>query len=411
MKKLKYLFTLMLAFALVSCFTYVHAEVAYKAYNRGDKIVVNLNDNLKGNFYVLADSDTTNNTITAVYETTLGEAVKYGATANGFDGSEVETNLKTLTSTWTAKNIEIRLLTAEEVKAGINFSKDISEDFTEPTFLINNKNYWLGDVAIDGDKTYPGIVNYWNTYSTITVAPEDTTTAYIRPVITITKDLIEGENKTPDYATEWNKYVEFYKDNDMMDFIKYLILGDGEDEDTTFDIQHTENSLKVIIKDTLEEYITNFTYKDGVISYVEYAGPEDYSAFDQLMVANAEVALVEYKGFDLEKFEEWLENSKGLTLEKDGIEVVLVTETEKDENGTSTTTYMKSFKADITHDFATYQEYLKNQSSQNKPSEDTTTEKNPTTGLLNYGTIALASVIVAGGIYLVVRKKNKLPHA
>lgn len=412
MKNTKKILTFLIAFALMACFTYVDAAT-YSAYKRGDKIEVKLNDTTTGKFYVLADSDATNNSVTAVYETTLGSAVVYGATTNGYDGSTAETTLKSLTSTWTVKDIKVRLLTAEEIKTGINFSKDTSVDFTEPTYLVKQNNFWLGDVAKDGEKSYPGIVNNWNTYSTITVAPEETTEAYIKPVITVSKEAVVGgvvEEKKIDYIAEWNKYVAIFKDNDFLKEIKTLLITNKDN----FEITHTDTTLTVTVKDDNEEYKTNFTYKDGVITYVEYTGEDKYSFFDQMMIANATYALMYYRGFDKDTFEKWVD-TEGLTLEKDGIEFKNETYKEEKEGSSLKVTYVKSFKADITHDFATYQEYVKNNPAQGKPSEDKkedkTEEKNPKTGLLNYGTIVLASALVAGSVYVVVRKKNILPHA
>lgn len=387
-----------------------HAKATYTAYKAGDKITVNVNDTTQKVFYVLEESNTTSNTVTAIYEEVLGDAFWFGATSTTFAGSTAETTLKTLTSDWTNPT-QIRLINANEIMSDVTLSTSTGAAFTIPSYLNIGKNYWTQDVVVEDGTTYATIISAKSNYSSISITSDNTTTAYIRPVITINKEYIVNDNV--DYDAELEKFVETFKNTEWMGMLTAAF-----EEGSELKIEHTISNLKVIL--TGEEdgetytYTTNFTYANGILKYVPYTTVDatnvEYAFVDELWILNAVYALGDLKGYDDESLDEWLGDENDYTLEKDGI--ILKTDTYEesyeDESISSSISleYVTDFRLDIVNGLPTYEEYAKNHVATEEPKVD-----NPNTGIINYGVIALAIVAVVAGIYVGVRKKNKLPHA
>lgn len=116
MKKIIFvsLFSLILIFGVNS----VQAKEKYSSYDKGDKITVNVNDNDKLDFYVIENSGSDSDKVTAIYESTLGDPITYKPGTDGYEGSSVQKKLNELTNSW-SNVISKRLLKADEVIPGI----------------------------------------------------------------------------------------------------------------------------------------------------------------------------------------------------------------------------------------------------------------------------------------------------
>lgn len=216
-----------------------HAKATYTAYKAGDKITVNVNDTTQKVFYVLEESNTTSNTVTAIYEDVLGDAFWFGATSTTYAGSTAETTLKTLISDWTNPT-QIRLINANEIMSDVTLSTSTGAAFTIPSYLNISKNYWTQDVVVEDGTTYATIISAKSNYSSISITSDNTTTAYIRPVITINKEYIVNDNV--DYDAELEKFVETFKNTEWMGMLTAAF-----EEGSELKIEHTTSTLKVIL--------------------------------------------------------------------------------------------------------------------------------------------------------------------
>ena len=201
-------------------------------------------------------------------------------------------------------------------------------------------------------------------------------------------NVVDGLN--PNTKDElWEKFVEKYKKTGILDSF----------EDTyNFDIQSTENSLKIIYSNN--EGIsgeTNFSYEDGILTYIP-SKDESLKFLETLFVSNSIQAVVDLYGYDSKKIDAWVEQDRKLTLDNDGIEFEKVTKKEVDGDSFLQYDIFNSFKIDI-RGFKSFE-------SENKPEE---LKKNPSTATnLGYG--ILITILVTGILgYIYIKKQSKFP--
>lgn len=210
----------------------------------------------------------------------------------------------------------------------------------------------------------------------------------------------------------WDKFVEKYKSTEL--------IKSYEDSEATVEITSTENSLKVVLTNETKSWTTNFTYEDGILTYVP-SNNEESMMKEGIFVSNAIYALADLYEYDIEQLKAWLKENdpKDFTLEKDGVEVKLI-KIEQESNGSSISVETpSSFKLDLKSGLKSFEKYLNEENkeekeeikTENKKEENTSKDKveNPKTGM-NLGFGILILVILMGGIgYFLIRKQSKFP--
>lgn len=372
----------------------------YTTYKNGDEITVKLNDNEKSKFYVMEDKD---DKVVAVYEDVLGDMIAFGASENGYEGSEVQKSLNSLTASW-SNAIEKRLVKVSEIIGENNLSSNYSKEFKTPSYFCNGKNYWLMDTYKEETEEYivPFDVNYWISYCHIAARADNDeikTKSYIRPVITVSKDYVIGGSYISEEETLWQKFVETFKKTEIVETIK-------ESEDTTIDITDTSDSLKVVASDGTNTWTTNFTYSDGIVTFVPSDGEDATRVFDGIWVVNCIYTLAKLKDYDIDKLDEWLNEDKTYVLATDGIELETgeLKISDKNEFGSFELTADKilSFKLDIKNGLKTFSNELPTENNKNEESKKDEIGKNPNTGSLTTMIIIILGVTLLIGIFAYV---------
>ena len=392
----KYLFSI-LAFMMFFCGLVVVDAKTYTAYEVGDKISVNVNETEKKDFYVISESDESSTTVTAVYESVLGEEMWFGPISAGLSGSEAETSLKTLTASWNNPT-EIRLIKGSEILNDFVVSRDVSVDFSATSYFNIGKSYWTQDVFVNGEIYYPVLVTSWISYSNIHTTQKDAPASkgYIRPVITISKDFVVGGVSKDDenYQEEWKNFVEKYQKTELMSY-----WNDGEIStvvtynDTTMTVTMTDVELN-------ETYVTNFVFEDGVVKYVPIGTVDEnnltQAIYDQVWVINCLYTISDIKGYDIDKIAEDLEEKDNVDIEGLIYKTQIYKYSEKDESGNIDITldYATDFQLDIVNGIKTYE-----------IGDNTDKVDNPKTGISFPIVIVVMAIIVCGGIFSLRNKK------
>ena len=98
-------------------------EEVYKEYKVGDKVIVNVNDNLKKEFYVLKDSSSDEEMITLFADRNIGYSAFNNDSVDGndYENSLIKSKLEDITKSWD-NVLEKRLITVEEIKDDIKKS-------------------------------------------------------------------------------------------------------------------------------------------------------------------------------------------------------------------------------------------------------------------------------------------------
>lgn len=417
MKKIKNLFVVMLLTLTIGVID-VDAKT-YTTYKVGDEITVNLNDTLKEKFLVIENNS---DSVKAIYKGALGEDIKWPedmTTATcAFEGSVVDQALKQRTATWTNAT-NVTLPTANDIVGEFDYtSKTALEELGERTNpegfgmvhlenLTNIPFYALNNE--EGTKIFTNsVISYSDSSSThceiyvygyaMTDFPYFYLSVYeegsIRPIITVSKDYVVGGTYISEDETLWNNYVEKFKNTS---FIKELITSGN-----TINITSTENTLKVELNDGTNSYVTNFTYSNGILKYVANSD-ENSALIDSVWILNSIMALSDLKGYDIEKVLEYLENSKNLTLEKNGVSYSSRKITQEESNETVSVSIsgeiFTSFELDIKNGLTNFNQKVEN-----------TTVKNPKTGI--YFGIGILTILLIGSVitYISISKKSKFPQ-
>lgn len=381
----------------------------YNTYKKGDKITVNVNNSTKLNFYVMEDN---NDKVVAIYENVLGELIEFGASANGYEGSNAQTKLNDLTSSWN-NVIEKRLVKADEIISNTTLSDNFNETFTTPSYLCNGTSYWLLDTYKDSTSVIitPFMVRSWTVFCDLTSASDDTEnqvrlTSYIRPVITVSKENVIGGVIEDENDKAWDAFVDAFGKTDIMKTTK---------ESSNIVVSSTDSTLKIKLVYNNNTYESSFTYANGILKYVPSTSSlEDAPLVDSLWIANSLYALCAVKNYDIEKVQAWLEENTNLKIATDGIEFVEkeVNITENGEWGdlNMSSTAFSKFELNIVDGLKTYKPLPLHNGGQTTPNNDSQTTldditENPKTGAgLN---IVLVIVLLLVGAEIVISAKKK----
>lgn len=404
----------------------------YTTYQVGDEITVNVNDSTQSKFLVIEDK---NDTVKAIYKGALGADIKWPeqmtTSSCTFEGSVVDLALKERTASW-SNVTNITLPTANDIVGEFDYTNyDKMDELvaqTNPSGAgivhlenLNGVPFYALNGNAPGSKIFTNsVVSYNNSGTTgceiyvygyaqvefpyfyFSVFEEGS----ISPIITVSKDYVVGGSYVSEEETLWNNFVEAFKKTELVKTLE-------EPESNSVNITNTSDSLKVVMSDGTKSWTTDFTYADGVVTFVP-SNNEDNALVDGLWVANCIYALAELKGYDVDKLSEWLDEDKAYTLAVDGIELETEEFTTTDENelGTSTLTTDKilSFKLDIKNGLKTFSNKV--EEDQKDVVEDEVVE-NPKTGdATRYIILGLGASLVIGTVaYMKSRKYSKFPQA
>ena len=202
----------------------------------------------------------------------------------------------------------------------------------------------------------------------------------------------------------WELFVEKYKTTELVKFF--------EENKSTIEITSTKDTLKIVHSDDTNSWTTNFTYKNGILTYIP-SNDKTSMMVEGIWVSNAIYALADLYGYDIEKVNEWAEENTNnkLTLEKDGIEFELIN-IKEEANSPGITSSMEvetysSFKLDVAKGLKYFNELKKEDVKEESKSEEKV--NNPNTGInLGFGILTLILIISTIG-YFLIRKQSKFP--
>lgn len=340
----------------------INADTNYSSYNAGDKITVNVNASEKQEFYVIEASDSSSDKVVAVTASVIGEAMEYGPgpdTSNPFEGSAIQTKLNELTSTWT-NIISKRMLEINEVVPDADLTVFDIKTF-ESSYLCNLENYseyWVSTKSKNlSSSIYVPYVYQQSSQScylsTTIVAGEglsgDPPKAYLRPVITVSKEYVEDGIVVPEEDKIWKEFVNklnyllVFEDNDT-----YRIIIDSGDDFLDILVHNNVNNTNWTI---------SFKYADGILTYVPSTNEKDLIFADEFIYSCINV-ISEIKGYDADKLLSWLSNQDNLTIDADGIQFSKKKVDKVDDsetlNGVIPDEYFDSFKLDIKNGIKTF---------------------------------------------------------
>lgn len=410
----KIIFVSLFSLVLILGVNSVQAKEQYSSYNKGDKITVNVNDSDKLDFYVIENSGSDSDKVTAIYESAFDDYVKFKPSANGYEGSGVQKKLNELTSSW-SNVINKRLLTADEVIPGIELKKSVDEFLKEPSYLCNEKifTYWLSDTVKDEESG-----GYILTF-TISYFPDrnssdgyscnlfpgasgdsdfSTSSSKVRPVITVSKKYVDGGVIIPEEDKIWKEFVN--KLNDL--------LGSENNDTYKIIIDSGDDFLDILVHNNVNNtnWTISFKYADGILTYVPSANEKDLIFADEFIYSCINV-ISEMKGYDADKLLSWLSNQDNLTIDTDGIQFskkkVGKANDSETLSGVISDEYFDSFKLDIKNGIKTFK--VVNDSPSDKSDEITT---NPKTGsFMIIGITALVCILSFGLCLYFTNKKIK----
>ena len=405
----KIIFVSLFSLVLILGVNSVQAKEQYSSYNKGDKITVNVNDSDKLDFYVIENSGSDSDKVTAIYESTLGDPITYKPGTDGYEGSSVQKKLNELTNSW-SNVISKRLLKADEVIPGITdveLKKLTVEKFEEPSYLFSVKEYWVSDCLIEDKAIYTFTVECFSEavgFGVLGVAifdeynEEEPSTANIRPVITVSKKYVDGGVIIPEEDKIWKEFVN--KLNDLLVF---------EDNDTyRIIIDSGDDFLDILVHNNVNNtnWTISFKYADGILTYLPSTNEKDLIFADEFIYSCINV-ISEMKGYDADKLLSWLSNQDNLTIDADGIQFSKKKVGKADDSetlsGVVPDEYFDNFKLDIKNGIKTFK--VVNDLPSVEGDEITT---NPKTGsFIIIGITALVCILSFGLCLYFTNKKIK----
>lgn len=142
MKVIKKILVMLLITMMMINVIPVHAAT-YKDYKKGDKIKVKVNDTTSLEFYVLADSGTTSDSVKAIYSGVLEGKVEY---------DDINVALTTLKGVWkNASNITLPTMT-EIFGSGQDLSKAF--EYNSPSWALSSSRYWTSNKVLTSSNSY-----------------------------------------------------------------------------------------------------------------------------------------------------------------------------------------------------------------------------------------------------------------
>lgn len=403
MKKKNILFFMFLFITLFGTVGNYKAKTIYTTYNKGDKITVNVNDNTQLNFYVIESSN--NQNVTAIYDGVLGEKFYFAPTTSSIEGSAAQIKLNELTENWNNPS-EIRLIKVKEIDPNFELSSDLSEDITEPSYYHIGESYWTQDVIeSETGVLIPIVVTSWSSFSNIhtTTSTAPTSGGNIRPVITIAKEYVVGGSYVLEEEELWNDFVEKFKNTELFKTVE---------ESNTVSITNTDDSLKIVTNDGTNTITTNFTYVDGILTFVP-SNNKDNILVDGIWVINCMYALSDLKGYDMDDLDEWYEDNNEYTLANNGLELKEEKTTITNEGIILSVDKIVLFKLDIKNgikSFSNKEENPKDDVDKVVDKSEDETIENPKTGSkVEIIVIAAITMFVIGStISINMKKINKI---
>lgn len=402
MKKKKNI--LLLLISIISIFIFNNHNVNatnhnyyYKSYKYGDLVKIRLNKNETKEFYIIADSATSQNTVYAISKTVLGDEFSFNPNNSEFKDSLIDQQLKSLTASWETP-LNIDLVSVSNVKNNLIFQGD-------------GKNYWTNTITTEAAEFFPHIVKVnKNEDKSLTaeilsindVNREDNK-AFIRPVITVDKShIIEDNNNEQDNITNDDEIKTFW---DI--FIKKL----SSKLNYISTINYTENTLTIINKDELgNTYTSNFIYKDGVLSLVPVDNVTlNQALYDQMAINYIIQTYSEIKGYKYEQVQEYIKKHPNLTLKDDGIEITYKELEQKDNNPDGsyfqiTMELPVTFSMNLLKGFPSYEKYL---ATQNPISNDQTIEVPNTAEDMPTYVKTTAIILILTGVALLIEENHR----
>ena len=327
------------------------AKTIYTAYEAGDEIEVNVSDTDKIKFYVVEDSSSDSDTVTAITYNFVDQ--------NKYTFAEAESLLNTQKGIW--KNVDsISLPSAKKL---LNVDVDLedeysSETFTSPSWVSPKTSefteYWLSELAYDGAHAVIwGMDTHYNSQFHLS-SKDDTDKIYVKLLIEVSKEhVVEGA-----YVEEedplWNSFVEKFKTTELVSLY--------DDTEIGLEITSTENSLSIVLTEGEQTFTTKFTYENGILKYDSETKSDEMIFADSIWQMNAIYALSQLKGYNINRVSKWLEEheDKVLTLENDGIKYTSKDFNYEDETEMGTTTIesiiLTSLELDIENGLKSYNE-------------------------------------------------------
>lgn len=396
---------LLLLISIISIFIFNNHNVNatnhdyYKSYRYGDLVTIKLNENETKEFYIIADSTTSQNTVYAISKTVLGDGFSFTPKNSEFKDSLIDQQLKSLTVSWkTPRSIDLIGI------ANVN---------NNSIFQGDGASYWTNTITTEAAEFFPHIVkvnkNEDNSLTAavlkITDANREDNKAYIRPVITVDKSYIieKNNNEQDNTANDNNNQDESKTFWDIL--IKKLSSGL-----TSSTLSHTENTLTIINKDELDNtYTSNFTYKDGVLSLVPVDNVTlNQALYDQMVINYIIQTYSDIKGYNYEQVQEYIKKHPNLTLKDDGIEITYK-EIEKEENNPDVSFQITmeipvTFSMNLLKGFPSYEKYL---ATKNPISNDQTIDVPNTKETLPTYIKTTAIILILTGVALLIEENHR----
>ena len=379
MKKVKNLFKLLTLLICVFVGVNYASAKEYSEYKVGQEIEVRINDEETRKFYVLNKSSKSDCTLNAISKDVVGEAMAY---------ADIDKYIEeTLADSWV--KIGLENISIPKIQTILGDDVELEEDLVvnDPEWAVANEDYW----TITGDAEKKWVIEKGNiTGSANPVAV--TEKRYIRPVITVSKEIIIGGTNLSKEEYAWSNFSTLIK-NEVNSFYE-----DSEDEKV--EIISDDSSMKIKFTDSESTYETNFTYEKGIMSYVKPATITDKILKDSFWIEQMIDIFAEYKNYDKKEVDIMLESTKesDLTLKDYGIVLKSEKKENKEEDKTETYKYYTSFKLDLVNGFP-----------QIEKKTNSSTEKNPNTGSFNIAGIFVLIMLICGLTYIVIRKKSLFP--
>lgn len=364
----------------------------YKTFNEGEKITINVSSNNKLKFYVMKDNG---DSIKAILENTITDKYNY---------SQATEKTKSLKSEWSnATSVEI-----PDLKELLGLSEDPVEagKLNKAKYFCASGMYWTTFEAKDND----GNLGHYTIWCPLTDnlpsygISYDADELWLRPVITTNKDFVEGAiiNENDNSGTNddtidvaFKNFVNTFKTTETYKWLS---------ESNTIKVESTSNSLKITTTNENGNWITNFTYENGILNYIPSA-KEDNLFMDSIWISNCLETIRTIKGYDYDQLLAYLDSKINLTIKNDGIEYIneemTITEDNEVVSGSITFDKFDSFKLDIVNGIKNFKA---------KTTTDTTytgTTSNPDTGI-NISILSILIIpIIIMGIITFSKIKNK----
>lgn len=419
----------------------------YTSYSVGDKIEVKVNDNEKLEFYVVKDNQ---DKVDAIYTGSLGDEFKFlweFGDSCSFTDTNISEELEKRTSNWDNVN-NVKLPSADDIIAGFDYSSldELDEMGAQtnpeghgmihlenlndvPFYALNNSSgskFFTDSLVIDKNGLNETCWIYAYGYA-LTDFPflyvysgegDYSSTGNIRPMINVSKDYVVNGLKVDENDTLWEEFVDKFKKTETVEVYE-------EPDDNSVIIESTDKTLKVTLHSNGSNTVTNFTYDNGIVTYVPSNNDENLFV-DSIWVYNCIETLSDLKGYDIEKVSGYLEQEKQFVLDKDGIEfaykdVSIEGDSPFVDIGLSINAFSK-FKLDIKNGLKKLSDYTidddnsddgneNNQTNQNKPSDSVdkngNVTKNPQTGgIIGFFVIMIITFMIAYFIVVRIVKHN-----